>query len=70
MVALTLIKIDAIHFDCNNGIFIHLHEIIFVYVQLMLRDIRYPCYIYLLLLFIYHIVHLLLVMQHGFYRRA
>ena len=72
MAALTLIKIDVIHFDCTNGIVIHLHEIIFVYVQHMPRNIGYPCYIYFIITL--HLSYSPFAIGnaewHGFYRRA
>ena len=65
MVTLTLIKIDVIDFNCTNETAIHLCEVIVVYTQQMALNIGYLCYIYLLILFIYHIVHFLVVMHNG-----
>ena len=64
MVTLTLIKINVIDFNCTNETAIHLREVI-VFAQQMTLNIGYLCYIYLLILFIYHIVHFLVVMHNG-----
>ena len=65
MVTFTLIKIDVIDFNCTNETAIHLREVIVVFAQQMTLNIGYLCYIYLLILFIYHIVHFLVVMHNG-----